>query len=530
MIAVIVPLAAADLDAVARLAEDFSPRIECGASGVALDASGLSRLFGSAEGPRTAMSGAEGLARELARQAAVRGLAVRVAVAATRTAAALMAHDAAHSGTTSSAPSRCGRAKERSRLRSFNAVAEDVVPPCAAYLIILPGREAEVLASLPLTALASIADLLGPALAHASAGAPKRRRKGQGRHYRLAPAPNQQITKSTDQQIDRLAHWGLQTLGDLAALPASELSARLGPAGLILQRAATGQDERPLVPATPAPSFLQSMRLEWPVDDLQPLSFIVARLCEALEQALAAADRGAISLTMMLRLVTREAYVRTLALPSPMRDARVLRTLVMLDLESHPPGAAIDEVVIDVDVAPGRILQTGLFEPALPAPEALSTLVARLSAVAGSARVGAPALADTHFPGAFEIKPFAPHQAPDSRLQTPAGAREISRPAVVRDGSGLEPGAWSLWPSVIRRFRPPRPARVRGSASGPVRVDAEDIRGDIVMAAGPWRTSGGWWQGGWDRDEWDVTLDTGVTCRVAQDRATGKWVVDGVLD
>src|SRR5687768_11956848 len=225
-------------------------------------------------------------------------------------------------------------------------------------------------------------------------GPAPRRRGGAGRHYRLAPGP--QITKSPDHQItksiDRLHRWGLSTLGDLARLPASELAARLGEAGLILQRAATGQDERPLTPDAPAVSFMQSMTLEWPVDDLQPLAFIVARLCDALEQALARADRGAVTLTTMLRLVTKEAHARTLALPSPMRDARVLRTLVMLDLESHPPGAGVDEVIIDVDVAPGRILQTGLFEPALPAPETLSTLVAWLGAVVGAARVGAPVL------------------------------------------------------------------------------------------------------------------------------------------
>ena len=99
MIAVIYPLRAADRDEAARLAEEFSPRMECGASGVALDASGLSRLFGSAGGSRTAMSGAEGLARELARQAAARGLDVRVCVAATRTAAAVRQLRSGH-GTT----------------------------------------------------------------------------------------------------------------------------------------------------------------------------------------------------------------------------------------------------------------------------------------------------------------------------------------------------------------------------------------------------------------------------------------------
>jgi protein ImuB len=219
----------------------------------------------------------------------------------------------------------------------------------------------------------------------------------------------------------------------------------------------------------------------------------------------------------MLRLVTKEAYARTLALPSPMRDARVLRTLVMLDLESHPPQAAIDEVVIDVDVAPGRILQTGLFEPALPEPEALSTLVARLGAVIGQARVGAPALVDTHTPGAFAVKAFAPHQAPDSRRQAPADSR-------------LEPGAWSLEPAVIRRFRPARAARVRVERDRPVHVEAEDIRAGVVLAAGPWRGSGGWWDEAWDHDEWDVALDTGIVCRITQDRTTRAWMLEGVLD
>jgi hypothetical protein len=63
-----------------------------------------------------------------------------------------------------------------------------------------------------------------------------------------------------------------------------------------------------------------------------------------------------------------------------------------------------------------------------------------------------------------------------------------------------------------------------------VHVEAEDIRGDVLMAAGPWRNAGGWWSQEWDRDEWDVSLENGVTCRLVQDRATGKWVVDGVLD
>jgi len=37
-------------------------------------------------------------------------------------------------------------------------------------------------------------------------------------------------------------------------------------------------------------------------------------------------------------------HERSLQLPTPIRDARTLRTLALLDLESHPPGAGIDRV------------------------------------------------------------------------------------------------------------------------------------------------------------------------------------------
>ena len=44
-------------------------------------------------------------------------------------------------------------------------------------------------------------------------------------------------------------------------------------------------------------------------------------------------------LHVRLHLVTRVIHERSLELPAPMKDARTLRTLLLLDLESHPPPA-----------------------------------------------------------------------------------------------------------------------------------------------------------------------------------------------
>jgi protein ImuB len=55
--------------------------------------------------------------------------------------------------------------------------------------------------------------------------------------------------------------------------------------------------------------------------------------------------------------------------------------------------------------------------------------------------------------------------------------------------------------------------------------------GRIDMCAGPWRTSGAWWDAElWNRDEWDVTLASGETYRLFHDRESGNWFLDGVVD
>jgi nucleotidyltransferase/DNA polymerase involved in DNA repair len=134
--------------------------------------------------------------------------------------------------------------------------------------------------------------------------------------------------------------WGIVTLGDLAGLPAAELSSRLGRRGTALQRLARGLDARPFVPDGDTPRYLERLELEWPIDGLEPLSFVLARLLDPLSAALERADRGAAAVHLELRLTDRSTHARMLQLPAPMRDARVLRTLLLLDLESHPPFTA----------------------------------------------------------------------------------------------------------------------------------------------------------------------------------------------
>jgi protein ImuB len=475
------------------IAQEFSPRYERHRDDlVSVDVSGLTRLLGPA---RT-------IGEEIRREAAARGVRAHVAVAGTRMAALLLAQ--ARPGLT----------------------------------VIAQGEEAEALAPLPLALLEKIpCDDMGTQSA--------------------------QSTQSTQRTSDpkgvaafaglAFKKWGLKTLGELAALPPPDLVSRLGRPALAWQAIARGEDIRPLVPMLEEERFESSLDLEWPIADLEPLSFVLTRLLEPLSTRLERRDRGAAVLHVLLRLVTRETVARRLELPTPMRDVRALRTLALLDLEAHPADAAIDRVTIVIDPTPGRVVQHTLFTRAQPTPEQLSTLLARLGALMGPDRFGAPAAVDTYRPGAFAMTPFATDQDGSNRGERGARRENVSQSSAFSANSAVKRDDIV---SAIRRCRQPVPARVTVVDGRPVRVttDRRGFTGGAVMhGAGPWRTSGEWWKSEvrsqkseddargqtsdfrlqtfcWDRDEWDLLLSDGAVYRVFRDRDANSWFIDAIVD
>jgi len=481
-----------DWDAIAR---DYSPRYERhGDDLVTIDVAGLDRLLGS---PRA-------IGEELRRDAASRGMRAHVAVAATQTAARLLA--LARPGLT-------------------------VVPR---------GEEAEALAPIPIGILQQYFER-------------------QTSDFKL---------QTSDFRLQTFTKWGLRTLGDLAALPKADLVARFGPSGCQWPKIARGEDRRPLVPALEEERFDGTLELEWPIEGLEPLSFVLTRLLEPLSTRLERRDRGAAVLHVILRLTTKEEHARRLELPTPMRDVRTLRTLALLDLEAHPPSAAVDRVAIVIDPTPGRIVQHTLFARPHPTPEQLSTLVARLGALMGQDRLGAPAVVDSYRPGAFAMTPFKTEHG----SQKSEGRSQKSEDSVCPDFR-LQTSNLS---QALRRCRQPVPARVVVTDGRPVRVTSDRrtfAGGAVVGCAGPWRSSGSWWKSEvrsqksevtsqksevrsretpaaqtsdfglltsdfrlqtsdlpWNRDEWDVSLSDGAVYRIFQDRDTDAWFIDAVVD
>ena len=465
-----------------------SPRLEVtAADAVLLDIAGLERLLGSPEK----------IAHKLGQQAFGLGLEVRIAVAPNPGAA-------------------------RHAARGFPGIT-----------LIAPGEEAGRLSCLPVEV--------------------------------LAPPP---------EMLETLHRWGVRTFRALAALPTSQLSERLGQEGVRLQALARGEGLRPLVPAQATFHFEEVMELEYAVIELEPLLFILGRLLNQLCARLAARSLATNELKLQLGLETGnwklesgnsklengnlkfgtrseirnpESEIeapetrtpnpapRVLRLPVPLRDSKVFLKLLQLNLQADPPPAPILRVAIAANPVKPRVAQGGLFFPLSPDPEKLELVLARIAGVVGKENVGWPELVDTHRPDTFRMQRF---------VGSFIGSHRNSKSKIAGPDSRT-PNFESRALIALRVFRPPVLAQVEVRMECPVRIfSACGVRGEIVSASGPWRTSGDWWTDrAWKHDEWDVAVasyqSSVVSCkkhqqpalyRIYRDLSNGNWFVQGTYD
>ena len=323
--------------------------------------------------------------------------------------------------------------------------------------------------------------------------------------------------KVADEILETLRLWGVRSFADLASLPVAGVSERLGQAGIKLQQLAAGKTERHLKVKQPAPVFAHSLELEHAITELEPLSFIFARLLHQLCAALSAYALATNEVCVAMQLENRTAHERKLALPHPMRDHKVLLKLLLLDTEMHPPQAAVRSVSISCEPVKPRVLQNGLFVPLAPAPDKLELTLARLAKLVGEENIGSPTVLDTHRPDAFSVKRFTLVTKPDRRKRRQIGNQQCL-------GFGM--------------FRPPLRAIVQADQGWPTQVSAwgkqRSVYGKVVSAAGPWRTTGDWWRDDrWARDEWDVTLERSgqqTLYRIYKELKTETWFVEGNYD
>jgi protein ImuB len=306
--------------------------------------------------------------------------------------------------------------------------------------------------------------------------------------------------------LDVLQRWGLKTCEDLAALPERGVVERLGEAGLYLLQLARGQVQRPLRIHAPETNYQEQMPLEHPLELLEPLLFLLARVLADLCTRLRSQSRAARSLTAGFEMEGQAPYRCTLEFPVPLDDSRTILKLLQLHLERYPPGAPVNTFSLQVEPVEPKRVQGAIFLPPTPQPDRLQLTLARIAGMVGKENVGTPVLLNTHRPDAFQLAELPSDKQEE---QTSTGTLRLT----------------------MRLFRPALEARVRVVEYAPKHVAASMVKGNVMQSAGPWKTSGEWWTTtAWSREEWDVALDDGGLYRIYQETPSGKWFMHGVYD
>jgi protein ImuB len=309
-------------------------------------------------------------------------------------------------------------------------------------------------------------------------------------------------------QAETLAHWGIDALGKLADLPEAALVSRLGQAGRRLRALARGELPHLFQPIEPVFELRERMELESPVEVLESLLFVTGAMLRQLVLRTSARALAVASVTLELALEGGATHTRKVQPALPTNDRALWLKLIHLDLEAHPPGAAV--LALELAAQPGVTgkVQLGLFSPQTPESARLDVTLARIRAIVGEDAVGRPVLLDTHRPDAFRMEPFR-----------------------VLSGQP-SPAAPSAGRTALRQLRPAETISVTARDGRPEIFFFRGARYTVERAYGPWLASGEWWSGTrWNLQQWDVVARAGevLLCGCVMHEG-GRWRMAGLYD
>lgn len=319
------------------------------------------------------------------------------------------------------------------------------------------------------------------------------------------------VLKLSEEISGTFSLWGIHTLGMLAALPEKSLIARMGQEGQRIFQMARGRLPHLFQPIEVEFVLEERMEFDAPVEILASLLFVIDVMLEQLTMRAAARALALASVTIVLSLEGGALHARTVRPALPSNDRQLWIKLLHLDLEAHPPQAAI--LALTVSAEPGKTgkVQLGLFSSPLPEPSRLDVTLARVRAIVGENNVGRVELKDTHRPDSFHLAPF-------------------SVPPVADEKNAVPPAR-----NVLRQLRPPEHITVTVCNHKPASFSFREKSYVAEQVYGPWQSSGDWWNPGlWGFEQWDLIARTRdgelLYCCLMRDLTQNCWQMAAFYD
>lgn len=221
----------------------------------------------------------------------------------------------------------------------------------------------------------------------------------------LQDRPSGLLTTDPDIRA-RLLRFGLRRIGAVAELPRSALIARFGDEGARLHARARGEETELFRPRHARERLALALPIEPPVEELEPLRFLLHRLVAALTGQLTgrglAADRAILTLELDLAFAPRGTADRLEVeqrFPEPTADPDAIERLLFARLEREPPPAAVARLGLELrGTTPAAGQQLPLFVPQAARTARLGWQLARLALTYGEDRVRRVAITDPEAP------------------------------------------------------------------------------------------------------------------------------------
>jgi protein ImuB len=326
----------------------------------------------------------------------------------------------------------------------------------------------------------------------------------------LAPLPLTVLDLSPE-HTETFSMWGITTLGALGSLAETELIARLGQAGKELRLLARGESPHLFTALDASFDLQERMELDSPVELLDSLLFIIGVM---LDQLIVRAQSRILALacvTLHLGLEGGTVHSRTVRPALPNTDRKLWLKLIHLDLQAHPPQAAILSLTLSAEPGSTSKVQLGLFSPQVPEPMRLDVTLARIRSIVGEGCVGQAVLKDTHHPDAFRVEPFV---VPSST----ASDRKVGTKRLA-----------------MRQLRPPEIVMVNVHDRQPDSFVFREKRYTVERAYGPWSCAGDWWSPTlWSLEQWDLVARghdaASLCCCLTRDLMQDRWQVEALYD
>ena len=255
----------------------------------------------------------------------------------------------------------------------------------------------------------------------------------------------------------------------------------------------------------------ESMELDSPVELLDSLLFVLGVMLDQLIVRAQSQILALASITIDLHLEGGTSHARSVRPALPNTDRKLWLKLIHLDLQAHPPSAAILGLRLSAQPGSTSKVQLGLFSPQVPEPMRLDVTLARIRSIVGEGCVGYAVLKDTHRPDSFRMEPFT--------VETPSTR-------------ATEPGRQRV---AMRQLRPTELVTVTVCDRQPQSFIFREKRYAVERAYGPWSSAGDWWRPTlWSLEQWDLVArahdQSCICCCLTRDLAQDTWQVEALYD